>query len=557
MKRRDFLLGLGSFLGTVTLSGCVTPPVPMVSGLLPNGLPAFGGNPFRTGARLGSGRDDEASGRAMEIFEAGLANAKEFRVLSPAEAKMEVRKLRKLLGSKFRRVDWFSRSQVRSLAETVVPTLVRADKVFAIREHGGNGVFPLYPNETVKMRFRGFCMDHNLPAPRHSPVRLFPLDRYYPEEKARIFTDLGRFAAKEGGTESLQGLVWALQAAVNGINANDVLHLSPRQMAMLREASPEAERIIAAERSKQQIFSLVSKVASSVLPVNLNGLTASLNPANDESVRRLLSLLMEATPKDAEKALSGTPYTMLSPEGVVAKARALTRLQVDAQVFNASASPFLFNAYHYVAEAPTSTQRVLPGIVESSSFNPGELKAVHETYGSFTDWFGDWLGKSFEKARNFLFVDGPHVRLFAQEQAREVLSDTFKLLIEELTPVGRFTGVVEALTGYEWTGFADLDNLEDHRLSSAERILAAASILPGVRAIGKCVGGIDDFAKIAQVIGKAAEKAGTGLDVAQIGQEIRDMMKDRPGDWNSPKVVSLSDSLAPEIEKAIQEAVTI
>jgi hypothetical protein len=35
------------------------------------------------------------------------------------------------------------------------------------------------------------------------------------------------------------------------------------------------------------------------------------------------------------------------------------------------------------------------------------------------------------------------------------------------------------------------------------------------------------------------------------------MMKDRPGDWNSPKVVSLSDSLAPEIEKAIREVATI
>ena len=570
MNRREFLLGLGSLTGSTFLSGCV-PEINAIGSLLPDiGASlanTFGGNNksvFATGTRLGTVLDDQQSLVAQQIFESSLSQTK---TVAPSTADVERVILsieRACQDLSRRKVDWYSIPQIEEVARIAVPLIGEADRAFAIQERydGGDGsVIALGPGERLDFNFHGYCMDQSLQPPARSPLRLFPLERYYPADQARQIAAIGQFIANESPDQrDSQGLLWALQSSLAGGREPN---LNNEQWAMLRAASPETAQMLHQQKMMNQVASFAQRALGDIVQIGTRDIP--LNTADRQSVQRLMDALLEGNGNDYRREVSrdsgfvegGSPFTLLADD-VAAEAHATSRLAGNVRVINASGQSFLFNPFNYLAEAVSNTQRVL---FSGLSLPRGSgLQRLTDAYSGFTNWFGNWaegsmgnLGKSLSWDRSIR--ENPLYRSVATAMTDSMVSTPMKLLLDHTPIIGNFLSLVETATGYSWNAFLDSPaNREDYRLSPTAHVFSAMGIIPGAGTVARALRSSGDVATgIRRVV--AARNVGTAAYDAYGASEWANTHLLQPALGqvrNVPAVSRMVETLAPVVNPVVR-----
>lgn len=376
-----------------------------------------------------------------------------------------------------------------------------------------NGMIAVPPGTRVRARFKGACLDDELPAPsRGESLTVRHSNEYIHPDLQGVYQGVNRLRGQGAMSYAdYQQIIWAIRNV--GADENAYLdNLNARQHRLLERAAPRgASQLVSTHtRESHDLLGDASKALMGELSkrfqININGESLSAGQlfqqgGPEQAVSTLLEGVLSREAPGAVPKRDESSFTVLA-DTVAIEAHAADRLDPEITMTNAGNDTFYFNPSEYVLESRRETQRVsIPQAGPGSEFDvpfdiipivPNEgvnaltqrflddlyLFTVDTTLRSARDWAATAgrirtrVGALWAPVMDRISLAGEAFRHLASSAAGRRAA---RATLDTMPLIGNAFSLFEAIAGYH---ILERDNPS----SMPERGLALIGVIPGANA---------------------------------------------------------------------------
>jgi hypothetical protein len=243
-----------------------------------------------------------------------------------------------------------------------------------------NGMIEVPPGSKVRARFKGACLDDELPAPsKGEALTLRRSDDYIHPQLQAVYQGVNKLRSQGAMSyNDYQQLVWAIRN-VSTKDTPYIKNLSSRHIRLLDQASPGGANTLKRTHALESNNPLgdMSKAIIGELnnrfQLNLNGQTLTPQQlfqqgGTDQAINTLLDGVLGREAAGNVQTNDNSNFTVIG-DAVAISAHAADRLDPEITLVNAGTEPYWFNPSDYVLESRRETQRVSIPQAEGSEFD--------------------------------------------------------------------------------------------------------------------------------------------------------------------------------------------